>query len=81
MTSDSACVAGVLLEVRKQPLQRLLVVLMLLALDDDLLATVDELVAALFGEVFLSEEFFTTVPVVVSTIFVLLRNTVVDVVL
>ena len=104
MIGDGASMRSVLLQEIEEPTDRLLVVLVLLALDDDLekalgrtnedyrdtylLATVDELVTALFREVFLTQETLSAVNLILSilllvicAIFVLLGNTVEEVVL
>lgn len=72
----SLAVANVLLEVSEEPAHRSLVIVMLLALKDDLLEPEDELIAPLFREVLLSEESLATIPLVSSSILVLLRNTI-----
>lgn len=75
------CVPEVLLEVTKKPLDRCLIIVVTLALDDDLLSTVDELVATLLGEVFLGEPVLGAFEVLVCAILVLLGDTTHEVVL
>lgn len=74
--SDSTTVLGVLSNVGEEPANGLLVVIMLLAFDDNFLSSVNELVAALFWEVLFSEEMMGTIVVLLGSILVLLWNTV-----
>jgi hypothetical protein len=74
-------VASILLNVAEEPANGLLIVVVLLALDDDLLHTEDELVAALRREVLVREELPGAVTVLPGTIFVLVRNATCDIVL
>ena len=76
LASDGLAVRGVLLQEVEQPRDRLLVVLVLLALDDDFLAAVDELVTTLLREVFLQQNLLGTIVVLIGTVLVLLRNSV-----
>ena len=74
MSSDVLAMASVLLNKRQEPFNALLIVIMTLALDYDLLATIDELIAALFREVLLGENTLAVVVFVFRLILVLLRN-------
>ena len=81
MVCNSLAVRSVLFQEAQEPLNGLLVVLVLLALHNDFLATVDKLVTTLFREVLLQENLLGTIVVLVGTVLVLLRNTVGEVVL
>ena len=69
---------GVVLDIVKEPTDRGLVILMLLALQDDFFAPKDELLASLFWKVFFGEELASAL---VETILVVRRNAVGDVLL
>ena len=71
----------ILFQEVEQPLNGLLVVLVLLALDDDLLAPVDEPITTLLGEILLSQDMLSVVDLPVSTILVLLGNAIGQVIL
>lgn len=60
----------------KQPFNAGLIIVMLLTFDDNLLPTIDELIASLFGEVFIVQERLGSAVVLVGTILVFLRNTI-----
>lgn len=53
----------------------LLIIIVYMALDDDLLAKEDELILSLFREVLLGQELLNMIDVVGGLIFVLLRDT------
>ena len=76
LRSRGTSVRGILLKEVEKPPDRLLVVLVLLALDDDFLAAVDELVTTLLREVFLQQNLLGTIVVLIGTVLVLLRNSV-----
>lgn len=77
MASDSATVAGVFFDEAEEPTDGLLVVVVLLTLHNDLLATENKLVAAFFGEVLLREKVLAAIDVLVGGVLVFLRNTLV----
>ena len=79
--SNGPTMLGVLSNIAKEPTNRLLVVVVLLAFDDDLLPSVDELIATLFWEVFFREEMVSTIVVLLNGVLVLLWNTASDVLL
>lgn len=100
VSDDSLPVGSVLLEIAEQPPDTLLVVLVLLAFDDDLnsqclsmrdnemvlvctdlLAAVDELVSPLLREVLFGEELLGAIRLLVSTVLVLLRDTICELIL
>jgi hypothetical protein len=60
---------------RQEPFDRCLVVIVLLALDNDLLHAVDKLVTALFGEL-IAQEVTGLVVLLVGTVLVLLGDAV-----
>lgn len=65
------------LDGTEEPIDRRLVVIMLLALDDNLLQAVDKLVAALLGELF-TKEVAGLVDLIVGAVLVFLRDAVTD---
>lgn len=71
-----ATVPCVLFDDIQKPLDRLLVVIVILALNDDFLASVDELVAPLGREVLVCQEALRATPMLVREIFVLRRDTI-----
>jgi len=73
---DLLTMPSVLLGVRKEPLNRLLTIVVFLALDNDLFAAVNELVPTLLREVLPAQELFATVELVGSFVFMLLGNTI-----
>lgn len=77
--------ASVFFDKAQQPPDALLVVVMLLAFDNDLFAAEDELVAALLGEVLLGEELVRAILVFGGAVLVLVgdgrRDVLADVVL
>jgi len=77
MASDSAPVAGVFFDETEEPTDGLLVVVVLLTLHNDLLATEDKLVTAFFGEILLREKVLAAIDVLVGGVLVFLRNTLV----
>lgn len=74
MASDGMSVLGILLNEVNQPTDGLLVVLVLLAFNDDFLAAVDELIAPLLGEVLLTEEILRPIVVLIRLVLVLVRT-------
>jgi hypothetical protein len=74
---DVLRVAVVGLDGGQEPVDGLLIVLVLLALDDDLLQAVDILVAALLGEL-VTEEVPGLVDLLVGAVLVLLGDTLAD---
>lgn len=76
VAGDMATVAGVLLNDAEEPLDALLVVVVALALDDNLLAAVDELVAALLREVLLGKNALAVLELALGVVLVVLGNAV-----
>lgn len=72
---------GVLFDIIKKPSYGLLVIVMLLTFKDNLLPSEDELVASAFGEVLFSKEVTTTIIFFAGFVFVLVWNTVAEVLL
>lgn len=78
---DLTALLGVVLDIVQEPTDRGLVILMLLALQDDFFAPKDKLLASLFWKVFFGEELASAGKGLVETILVLRRNAVGDVLL
>jgi hypothetical protein len=76
--SESAAVLNVLFNKAKKPANGFLVVVVLLALHDYLLATEDELVTTFFWEVLLREKVFGAIELFSHGILMFLRNALVD---
>lgn len=58
----------------EQPLQAGLIIVVFLALDDNFLSTINELITTLFGEILVCQEILGTVEFIASAIFVLPRD-------
>jgi len=71
----------ILFSHREQPFKRILVIVVLLTLNDDFLGSVDKLVPALFGEIFLSQILSTSIKLLPSTILLIPRYAFSDIVL
>jgi hypothetical protein len=78
MTGNSMPMGSILLDEAKEPLHSFLVIVMLLAFDDNLLATIDELITALHREVFLSQELTASLELIMDSFALLLRDTISD---
>ena len=78
MTGSRMPMSSILLDEAKEPLHSFLVIVMLLAFNDNLLATIDELITALHGEVFLSQELAASFELIVGSFAVLLGDTISD---
>ena len=76
MISDDASMDDVFSTSVQEPAHRLLIILVVLALDDNLLEAVDELVTALGREVLVCQEVLRATPMLVREIFVLRRDTI-----
>jgi hypothetical protein len=76
LPSDMLSVAGVLLNGSKKPANALLIIVVLLALKNDLLAAENKLVAATLGEVILCEYLAALVNLFACSLLVFLRNAV-----
>jgi hypothetical protein len=74
MTGSSVPVGSVLLDEAKEPLHSILVIIVLLAFDDDFLATIDELIATILREVLLHQKPATSLVLVLSSFPMLLRD-------
>jgi hypothetical protein len=67
-------VGSVLLDEAKEPLHSILVIIVLLAFDDNFLATIDELIATILREVLLHKKPATSLVLVLSSFPMLLRD-------
>lgn len=74
MPSSSLTVGGISLNFIEEPSDGVLVIVMLLALNYDLLATINELITALHGEVLLSQELASSLVVLGSSVSLLLGD-------
>ena len=81
MISDDASMADVFSTSVQEPAHRLLVVLVVLALDDNLLEAVDELVTALGREVLVAQEATGTLLMIISLVAMFRRHAPEDIVL
>lgn len=72
MTSSSLRVGNISLDFVEEPSDGVLVIVMLLALNYNLLATINELITALHGEVLLSQELASSLVVLGGSVSVLL---------
>ena len=79
--SDSPAMRDIFLEESQQPPDRILVILVLLALDDGFIAAENVLVSPLLGEVFVTQEILGPINVVVDFILMFLGNLVRDMIL
>jgi hypothetical protein len=71
---NSVPMGSILLNEAKEPLHSLLIIIMLLTFDDNLLATIDELITAILREVLLNQEFATSLELIMGLFAVLLGD-------
>ncbi len=79
--SNSTPMLGVLSDVIEEPANRLLIIVMLLAFNDNFLPSVDKLITTFLWEVFFGEEMVGTIVLLLGCVLMLLWNTVGEILL